>query len=77
MLECAGSKDRALLEAVRTSMVLHITASRQPISNYLNEPEKLAAKRALLDVAFPKYCAYSDSMVFRLQTTFGNETKRA
>lgn len=68
--------DNALLEQVRTAVAMHNAASRQPVSNYVSEHEKLASDITSLDVAYRKYRADSDDKNFGLQTTFVSKKRR-
>lgn len=79
-LDCSKAQDEtdeALLEVVRTALVLSKTASKERISNYVNEREKLAAERSSLDVVSGNNCDKSESMVSPLRTTVENDTNCA
>lgn len=67
--------DKALLEEIRTVLVLHKTAPPQRISSCENNSKNMDAERASLDVAFQNFCADSDSRILRLQTAL--ETRRS
>lgn len=71
-----NSKDKTLLDGLHTALALHNTAFQKRISNYVNQPEKLPAERATLDVDFKIYCADSNSTVYFLQATLESETDR-